>query len=159
MRYLTFILALICSSVLTVFDSCAQKSADKSDVSSIDKNSNAIVQNFFNGMKKGEYRSAISSLLDQNEFINKTDSSTTYLLNKFYFINEVSGPFLGHQLIKSKKIENDVAVYSYLAKYEKKFYRFLFVFYNNGNKLALYEFSFDDSISEEIKESIKLYFN
>lgn len=107
MKYSIF--STICLFLFTFFYSCAQKNSNK-DISGIDKKATVIIEDFFNDMKKGDYRLAISSLLKKNDFIDVKDSSAIYLLNKFYYINDVSGPFLGYQLIKSKKIENDVAV-------------------------------------------------
>jgi hypothetical protein len=71
--------------------------------------------------------------------------------------NLLSGAYRGKSLIKKKSINDDIAVYSYLAKYDKKFYRFLFVFYNNGIKTKIYKFLFDDTAELEIEESLKLY--
>lgn len=143
---------------LMILIGCGQKPSDGKLNSLLEKKSGTIIQNFFGEMKTGKYQIAISSLLDNNEFISQEDSSTIFLLRKFNYINSVSGKFIDYRLIRSKDIGTDVGVYSYLAKYEKKFYRFLFVFYNNGNSVRLFEFSFDDSVTEELKESVKLYF-
>jgi len=69
----------------------------------------------------------------------------------------LAGPYRGESLLKKRTINDDIAVYSYLAKYDKKFYRFIFVFYNNGLKTRIYKFLFDDTAELEMEESLKLY--
>lgn len=49
------------------------------------------------------------------------------------------------------------SIYSFLVKYEKKFYRFIFTFYNTGTKIKIYKFSYDDVLDLELEESLKLY--
>ena len=61
--------------------------------------------------------------------------------------------------MRKKLLEDDLGVYSYLVRYEKKFYRFVFVFYNNSKAVKIYRFSFDDTIDIELEEAIKLYVN
>jgi hypothetical protein len=100
---------------------------------------------------------AMDDLLSSNENIDLKDSSTIVLKDKFSNINRFSGAYRGNSLIKKKSINDDIAVYSYLAKYDKKFYRFVFVFYNNGVKTKIYKFMFDDTAELEIEESLKLY--
>jgi hypothetical protein len=61
--------------------------------------------------------------------------------------------------LKKRFMNDDIGMYSYLAKYDKKFYRFVFMFYNNGKTVKLYKFLFDDNIDLELEESLKFYTN
>jgi hypothetical protein len=132
--------------------------SNKTDTSSkLDAICVPIIDSFFQKVESKNYKVAIDDLLSSNENIDLKDSGTIVLKDKFATINQISGDYRGNSLLKKKSINNDIVVYSYLAKYDKKFYRFLFAFYNNGVKTKIYKFSFDDSAELEIEESLKLY--
>lgn len=124
----------------------------------LEATAHSTIQSFFSAIGKGD-SSAMITLLKQNDNIDLTDSLTIDLLNKFDFMNQNSGTFISDTLLRKKTLNNDVGVYCYLAKYEKKFYKFTFVFYNNGKEVKIYRFSFDESIDIELEEGIKLYVN
>jgi hypothetical protein len=112
---------------------------------------------FFNKVATGNYTGAIDDLLKSNENIDLLDSATIAMKERFASINRLSGKYRGFSLLKKRTINNDLAAYSYLAKYDKKFYRFIFVFYNNGIDTKIYKFLFDDTAELELEESLKLY--
>jgi len=84
---------------------------------------------------------------------------TLILKKKFNDINESFGKFISYRLLRKKLLDDDLGVYAYFVRYEKKFYRFVFVFYNNGNEVKVYRFAFDDTADIELEEAIKLYVN
>jgi hypothetical protein len=116
-----------------------------------------VIDGFFKTVESGNYKGAIDELLSSNENIQLKDSGTIDMKNKFSAINELSGTYRGKSLLKKKSIQGDIAIYSYLVKYDKKFYRFVFEFYNNGVKTKIYKFLFDDNLEIELEESLKLY--
>jgi hypothetical protein len=124
----------------------------------IDKNAKPVINSFFNSLKTNAAES-LTQLLASNPNINLNDSATLNLKINFLFINEAAGPYMGNRLLKKRYLGDDIAVYSYLVKYERKFYRFLFMFYNNGKNVKLYKFLFDDSVDAELEESLKFYLN
>jgi len=125
----------------------------------LERYSKMSIDSFFQKVRDSNYKGAINGLLAQNENIDLRDSSTISLVTKFENINFISGSFKGYSIINSKLIGNDLGVFSCLAKYEKKFYRFVFVFYNNSISIKIYKFSFDDDLDVELQESIKPYVN
>ena len=96
-------------------------------------------------------------MLKGNEIINLQDSGTIIMQNKFSLLNETSGKFISAKLLRKRELDNDLAVYIYFVKYDKKFYRFTFTFYNNNNDVKIYKFAFDDTIDSEMVESLRLY--
>jgi len=118
---------------------------------------NPVITKFFQNVELKKYDAAIDELLSENENIDLKDSATIALKSKFSVINQVSGVYRGNTLLKKRSIGDDIAIYSYLAKYDKKFYRFTFEFYNNGVRVKIYKFLFDDSVEFELEESLKLY--
>jgi hypothetical protein len=125
--------------------------------SGLDSECLPIVESFFSTISKNNYAEALTDLLQSNPYINTSDSTALDLVTKFKLINDRSGKFIGYQLLKKREIDNTLALYSYLAKYERKFYRFIFVFYKATDKAKIYRFSFDDAIDIEVEESLKLY--
>ncbi len=145
---------MIILSIAILFSNCHQKPTLTSGLNST---STRLIDAFFQKLKDGNYKSGIEELLNSNHNIDLKDSATFNLLKSFEYINSSSGKYITSKEIRQRKLEEDIAVYSYLVKYETKFYRFIFVFYNNDQEIALYKFSFDDNLSLELEESIKLY--
>ncbi|HTN38045.1 MAG TPA: hypothetical protein VL053_13285 [Arachidicoccus sp.] len=123
------------------------------------KTSASIINPFFTSIKNGNYNNALRELLSTNVDINLKDSSTVNLENKFNTINKYSGKFISERLLRKKEVGNDLGVYVYFVCYAKKFYRFTFTFYNNGNEIKIYKFSFDDSFDSELEDGMRLYTN
>ena len=117
------------------------------------------IQSFFNNIKKSEVNLALDQLLSSNPNLILDDSATQIMKNRFNYINQVAGAFMGATLLKKRYINDDIGIYSYLSKYEKKFYRFVFIFYNNGKNVKLYQFTFDDDLVVELEASLKYYLN
>lgn len=133
------------------FNSCRTKT------SSIDSYCLTATTNFFNRIGTSDYSLALDSLLLSNKDIDFTDSTTIKLKEEFKGINELSGRYLGYKLLRKRIVQDDIAIYSYLVKYEKKFYRFIFIFYNTGTKVNIYRFGYDNALDLELEESLKLY--
>ena len=74
-------------------------------------------------------------------------------------MNETSGKFVSENLLRKKDIGNDLGVFIYFVKYERKFYRFIFTFYNYSGDIKIYKYSFDDKIDSELEEALRLYVN
>jgi hypothetical protein len=123
----------------------------------LDSVSSSAIDIFFGKIEAKEYKNAVDDLLSSNEYITQKDSSTIAMKSRFATLNEISGPYRGRSLLKKKRINDDLIIYSYLAKYDKKFYRFVFEFYNNGVETKIYKFQFDDTLEIELEESVKLY--
>jgi hypothetical protein len=123
----------------------------------IDTYSSLVIKNFFQRVAGRDYMIALDSLLLSNKNIDFTDSATAKLKEGFKDINELSGKYLNYELLKKRIIKDDIAIYSYLVKYEKKFYRFVFTFYKTEGKVNIYKFAYDDVLDLELEESIKLY--
>ena len=124
---------------------------------SLDKECNPVILNFFSTIQNGKYHQALENLLTSNLDINLKDTNTLLLVSKFDSINSLSGSFIGYEIVRKRQVGKDLAIYSCLVKYQKKFYRFVFVFYRAETTALLYKFTFDDSIDIELEESLKFY--
>lgn len=141
-----------------VLSGCSNKiTSSNNSNSALEKKCIPVIEAFFSDISNGTPEVAVDNLLLSNSFINKSDSTILELKNKFILINKLSGKFVGYTLLKKREISNDLAIFSYLSKYETKFYRFVFLFYNNGSDVRIYKFMFDSVLDIEIEESLKLY--
>ena len=125
----------------------------------IDKTALPLINSFFKNIRIKGASFALDEMISSNPNIDKKDSSTIDLESKIVSINEQSGAFMGYRLLKERILVDNIGIYSYLVKYEKKFYRFIFTFYNNGNTIKLYKFLFDDDLDVELEGSLKFYTN
>ncbi len=131
----------------------------QSEKNLMDKTAMPLIDSFYSKVQRKEAALAIDGLLSSNPNINLKDSATLDLKSKFIFLNENAGSFMGYKILKKRYIENDIAVYSSMGKFDKRFYRFIFIFYNNGVKTRLYKFLFDDYLEAELEGSLKFYTN
>jgi hypothetical protein len=125
----------------------------------LDNQCQLVIDNLFQGIKNNKPTESLIKLISQNKNINQGDSATQELIKKFSFINSCSGSYLGNKLLLKRNITDKVIIYSYLVMYEKKFYRFIFIFYNPSDNMVPYKFIFDDNLEFEQEESLKLYLN
>lgn len=115
------------------------------------------IEGFLKKLQTGDADEALQSLLRQNPNIDIQDSSVIQLRKSFIEINQFSGRLVDAKMITSRVLSGRVAIFSYLASFEKRFYRFLFLYYNNGANVRIYKFKFDDSIDLELEESLRLF--
>lgn len=92
-----------------------------------------------------------------NPNIDLLDSATLKLEAGFKTINKYSGSFVEYKLLRKRLLKDDIATFSYLVKFKKKFYRYVFMFYKAREKIVIYKFSYDDALDIELEESLKLY--
>lgn len=125
----------------------------------IDKECQPALDSFFVGIATGKHMESLDKFLRTNKNFSLQDSAVLDLRNKFNTLNIYSGKYIGYKLLKKRNLQDDVMVYSYLVKYERKFYRFVFIFYRPGDTPQIYKFLFDDVLDTELEESLKLYLN
>ncbi|MBS1744990.1 MAG: hypothetical protein JST21_02345 [Bacteroidetes bacterium] len=153
-------LKFIIGVIFVLLYGCKQESKIKESNSFLERESQPVIALFFKALTiENDSHSAIMNLLNKNENIDLQDSLTIDLENKFDAINRSSGKLKSYRLLRKKELGNDIGIYAYLVKYDKKFYRFIFTFYNNGTQIEIYKFSFDDTIDIEMEEALKLYSN
>src|ERR1700724_1176779 len=111
----------------SLFLSC-NSSNNLSKESKLDSTCIPVIETFFNKIQANNDKGALEDLLSSNTNIDQKDSTTILMKIKFAAINQFSGAFRGKSLIKKRIINDDISIYSYLAKYDKRFYRFVFVF-------------------------------
>jgi hypothetical protein len=66
---------------------------------------------------------------------------------------EVIGDYSGYEKIVEKSIGDSLKLESYLIKYSRQPLRFTFIFYKSKDVWQVQNFSFDDSLDEELEEA------
>ena len=142
--------------LLISFYGCVQKKNNETDSSYLYTRALPSIETFFSEIQSGNYKIAIDELFSKNHL---QDSVANFLKKKFDLMNETSGNLVSKRFLRKKEIGDDLGVYTYFVSYEKRFFRFTFIFYNNGSQVKIYKYSFDDTIDYELEEAIKMYMN
>lgn len=150
------LIILLC---LFSFIGCTMQPKKHLDKSLIKTSALPSIVTFFKLLSSGKTDTAVSQLLSSNENISIEDSATINIKDKLRLISSSSGRFIDYKLLREKAVDDCIEMYSYIARYEKKYYRFIFVFYNNGESVKIYKFLFDENIDYELEESLKFYAN
>ena len=67
------------------------------------------------------------------------------------------GGYAGHNLISKKTVGDHLTLYTYIIRYDRQPLRFSLLFYKPSNEWRLFNFSYDDSLDEELTEAAKVY--
>lgn len=67
------------------------------------------------------------------------------------------GKYYGYEHIATKKFSDSFLLYSYLVKYDRQPFRFIFKFYKPNDRWMFFSYSFDTDLDDEIEEAAKLY--
>lgn len=81
--------------------------------------------------------------------------STENMKKQILFAASQSGVFYGHEKIMERSIGRSLKLVSFLLKYEKDVVRLTTVFYKPADQWILFEYQYDVSILQELKESAK----
>lgn len=148
------LIAISFAIIMTGVISCTTSKSKEEPA--IEKESKYYIDNFFADLNSRNEETVVN-LLKTNSNLDLKDSSSLDLIQKIKEIPNTSGDFMEQSLINKRIINNDIALFNYLAKYDRKFYRFTFVFYNNSKKVKIFKLSFDESVAYELEEGQRLY--
>jgi ABC-type transporter MlaC component len=141
MKRLTLIALLFCS--LNAF---AQNDPQK------------MIDEFFKLYKEKSSDAALDYLFGTNKWISE---SKEQIENVKFKINSTvvksMGDYFGFDLITKKTAGSKLTYYTYLLRNDRQPIRFNFLFYNPNGQWRLQNFSFDDSIKDDLVESSKAY--
>lgn len=82
--------------------------------------------------------------------------STEKMKKQILFAASQSGVYYGYEKLMEKSIGNSLKLISFLKKYEKDAVRLTIIFYKPGDEWIIFEYYYDVSILQELKESAKL---
>jgi len=114
------------------------------------------LQRFFRGYERSPLK-AVDFIFSLNPIFEK--DALPQALNvreKLEALLPKLGTYYGNELIVKKEITRSLFVFSFIVKYEYQPIRFIFKFYRPDRNWLLLGFSYDDSLSREMEEAVRL---
>ena len=117
-----------------------------------------MVEIFFEKFKNEGSTVALDYVYSTNKWVSQSSDDVISLKNQMNNLTEdFVGKYYGYELILEKRLSDSYILKSYLVKYGRQPLRFTFQFYKPDKEWRFHGFSFDGSLTEEIKEAAKLY--
>jgi hypothetical protein len=116
-----------------------------------------FVDQFFSIYKTKGANDAIDYIFSTNRWMNESKDQIENVKFKLNGTIKLIGKYEGHDLITKKTVGEHLLVYTFLVRYDRQPLRFTMMFYNPSKEWRLYNFSYDDSLDEELQEAAKAY--
>jgi hypothetical protein len=116
-----------------------------------------LIDEFFKLYKEKSSDAALDFIFSTNKWM---DGSKDQIENVKFKLNSTLkqlGEYQGYNLITKKTLGEHLSLYTYLVRYDRQPLRFSLLFYNPNNQWRLHNFSYDDSMDEELSEASKAY--
>lgn len=112
---------------------------------------------FFNLYKTKGANEAIDYIFPTNKWMNDSKDQIENVKFKLNSTLKLLGEYEGYDLITKKTVGEHLLLYTFLVRYDRQPLRFTMIFYNPSKEWRLYNFSYDDSLDEELQEAGKAY--
>ena len=115
-----------------------------------------ILDNFFSIYSKDPVK-AIEYGFSTNKWMDRKQDEITSMKNKLKNLVELLGDYYGYDLLSEKTAGQNITLATYIIRYEREPIRFTFLFYKPKDKWQLNNFSYDESIDQDLEEAAKAY--
>lgn len=112
---------------------------------------------FFTRYKTKGANEAIDYIFSTNKWMSESKDQIENVKFKLNGTIKSIGDYHGFNLIAKRTIGDHLSFYTFLVRYERQPLRFNFLFYKANDQWAIYTFSFDDNLDEELKEAGRAY--
>ena len=116
-----------------------------------------IIDQFFNLYEKKSPNEAVDYLFSTNKWMNDSKDQIDNVKFKLNGTLKLIGGYAGHDLISKKTVGDHLTLYTFIIRYDRQPLRFSLLFYKPSNEWRLFNFSYDDSLDEELTEAAKVY--
>lgn len=116
-----------------------------------------IIDEFFKLYVEKGANSAVDYIFTTNRWINESKDQIENVKFKLSSSVKQFGDYYGYSLITKKTLGTQLYLYTFLVRYDRQPIRFTMLFYKPNDQWRLQNFSFDDSIDEELKEAARAY--
>lgn len=116
-----------------------------------------IIDKFFDFYKNKTPNEAVDYIFSTNKWISESKDKVENVKLTLNGTLKLLGKYAGHNLITKKSIEDHLALYTYMVRYDRQPLRFSLLFYKASTEWKLLNFSYDDSLDEELQEASKAY--
>ena len=122
-------------------------------------NPEKIIEEFFQNYQQGEAVVALDKLYSHMamSWSDRIKDDLDKIKSQFAGLQSIVGQYYGNKLLAHKELAGTYSIYSYIVKFDRQPVRFVFQFYKPQDTWYLYGFSYDDSITDELKEAVKVY--
>lgn len=127
---------------LTSFISFSQNSTDE------------LTAKFFQDFKTDTDK-ALDDLFSTNKWMVENKDGTGKVKYQIREYANLVGNYLGYEKISEKSLSESLKITVYLVKYERQPFRFVFKYYKPKENWMIYNFSFDESIDDDLEEIMK----
>jgi len=110
-----------------------------------------LIDEFFNRYQAKNPSDAVDYIFSTNKWMTGSKDQIDNIKIKLNSAVKVLGTYYGFTLLGKKNAGDHLIIYRILARYERQPLRFNFTFYKANDHWVLYNFSYDDSIEEELK--------
>lgn len=117
---------------------------------------NEIEDKFFSIYAKNPSKALDYAFSTNKYFEEKKLDIDTVKINLNEIITKL-GNYSGYELINEKQVSTCYILKSFIVKYEKKPFRFTFLFYKPKENWKINNFKFDEYIEDEMEEALKIY--
>jgi len=116
-----------------------------------------LINTFFKEYLKTPSK-AVENIYATNPWTSRIKDAVESLKNEVdkYTLEHV-GKYYGFELITKKQFSESLVLYSYMAKYDRQPFRFIFKLYKPNDKWTLYSFAIDTDLDNELEQAAKLY--
>ena len=111
-----------------------------------------ISDNFFSIYAKDPFK-AIDYAFSTNKWMETKVEGISELKNKLKKLTDVCGDYYGYEQISEKTAGSSISAVSFIVKYDRQPFRFIFFFYKVKDTWRVNNFSYDEDIGKDLKES------
>jgi hypothetical protein len=122
---------------------------------SIDMGYQAIVDKVFRDISETKGSEWLASLYRTNPYNDTFQEGINRLKSSYESIEPILGKYRGRTLILKREVGDRVVYLYYLVAFDREPVRFEFLFYRPGDKWFIHDFSFNDKITDDIRELAK----
>ncbi|GHM98874.1 hypothetical protein WSM22_03640 [Cytophagales bacterium WSM2-2] len=116
-----------------------------------------MIDEFFNRYKSKNPNDAIDYIFSTNKWMADTQDQIDNIKFKLNGTLKLLGEYKGFNPITKKTIGEHLSFHTFLVRYDRQPLRFNFLFYKASDQWAMYSFSYDDNLDEELKEAARAY--
>jgi len=116
-----------------------------------------ITASFFKAYEK-DPQNAVDTIFSTNKWmLERNKDGIENIKTKLNSFLGLVGDYHGYEKITEKSIGQSYRLISYMVKYDRQPVRFTLIFYKPKDRWQLQNFQYDDSLSDELEESGKVY--
>jgi hypothetical protein len=115
-----------------------------------------MIKNFFYTFQEKGTNDALNDIFNTNQWLMQaSNSQIDTIKNSFNTTLQQLGNYCGYEIVSVKNVGTSLVIYACLAKFERQPLRLTFTFYKANDNWALYNFSYDSNLQNELEELSK----